>query len=256
MRDIGKNIRQLRIQKNMTQDDLAEKLFVTRQTVSNYETGRSRPDVETLANIADILESDINSIIYGATAVHDKKPAIDLLAGCLAVILLLLFRKLAAPYINVFTSRHFVLGLVMLVYCLLDPLIWLLSGWTITRLFITTVKKGPLKYRWIPCIRRTLSVLLIVWLVISIAYLLPNALDDFLYSTQRRGVWVEEPYESDGEILMGKSWQRIPLPFVEWAEALGAPIARFSFDYAWTLGLWGIGLCLCGFPCRKQENHV
>lgn len=256
MRDIGKNIRQLRIQKNMTQDDLAEKLFVTRQTVSNYETGRSRPDVETLANIADILESDINSVIYGTTTAHDKKPAIDLLAGCLAVILLLLFRKLAAPYINVFTSRHFVLGLVMLVYCLLDPLIWLLSGWTITRLFITTVKKGPLKYRWIPCIRRTLSVLLIVWLVISIAYLLPNALDDFLYSTQRRGIWVEEPYESDGEILMGKRWQRIPLPFVEWAEPLGAPIALFSFDYAWTLGLWGIGLCLCGFPCRKQKSHV
>ena len=52
MRDIGKNIRQLRIQKNMTQDDLAEKLFVTRQTISNYETGRSRPDVEMLAKIA------------------------------------------------------------------------------------------------------------------------------------------------------------------------------------------------------------
>ena len=37
MRDIGKNIRQLRTEKNMTQDELARKLFVTRQTVSNYE---------------------------------------------------------------------------------------------------------------------------------------------------------------------------------------------------------------------------
>ena len=45
MRDIGKNIRLLRQQKIMTQDELAEALFVTRQTVSNYETGRSRPDV-------------------------------------------------------------------------------------------------------------------------------------------------------------------------------------------------------------------
>lgn len=45
MRDIGKNIRQLRIQKNMTQDELAQKLFVTRQTVRNYETGKSKPDV-------------------------------------------------------------------------------------------------------------------------------------------------------------------------------------------------------------------
>ena len=256
MRDIGKNIKELRTQKNLTQDELAERLYVTRQTVSNYETGRSRPDVEMLAKIAEVLDTDANTVLYGPDSRQKKTSTSDLLVGCIIVILLLLFRKLAGPYISVFTSRHYVLGLVMLVYCLLDPLIWLVSGWTITRLFITTVKKGPLKYRWISCIRRTLSVLLIVWLVISIAYLLPNALDDFLYSTQRRGVWVEEPYESDGEILMGKSWQRIPLPFVEWAEPLGAPIARFSFDYAWTLGLWGIGLCLCGFPCRKQENHV
>ena len=41
MRDIGKNIRDLRIVQNLTQDQLAEKLFVTRQTVSNYENGVS-----------------------------------------------------------------------------------------------------------------------------------------------------------------------------------------------------------------------
>ena len=56
MRDIGKNIRDLRIQRNMTQDELAEKLFVTRQTVSNYETGKSRPDIEMLERIAEVLE--------------------------------------------------------------------------------------------------------------------------------------------------------------------------------------------------------
>jgi len=38
MRDIGKNIKLLREERNMTQDELAERLFVTRQTVSNYET--------------------------------------------------------------------------------------------------------------------------------------------------------------------------------------------------------------------------
>ena len=57
MRDIGKNIRDLRVKQNMTQDELAEKLFVTRQTVSNYETGRSRPDVEMLASIAEALNT-------------------------------------------------------------------------------------------------------------------------------------------------------------------------------------------------------
>lgn len=41
MADVGKNIRHLRIQKHMTQDELAERLFVSRQTVSHYETGDS-----------------------------------------------------------------------------------------------------------------------------------------------------------------------------------------------------------------------
>ena len=41
MRDIGKNIRDLRKRQNMTQDELAARLFVTRQTVSNYENGVS-----------------------------------------------------------------------------------------------------------------------------------------------------------------------------------------------------------------------
>ncbi len=41
MANVGKNIRILRTRKKMTQDALAEKLFVSRQTVSNYETGGS-----------------------------------------------------------------------------------------------------------------------------------------------------------------------------------------------------------------------
>ena len=52
MRDIGKNIREMRERKRPTQDQLAQRLFVTRQTISNYETGRSRPDIETLLTLA------------------------------------------------------------------------------------------------------------------------------------------------------------------------------------------------------------
>lgn len=44
MRDIGKNIRDLRQQKHLTQEELAEQLFVTRQTISNYENGLSVSD--------------------------------------------------------------------------------------------------------------------------------------------------------------------------------------------------------------------
>ena len=38
---VGKNIKKLRTSLNLTQDQLAERINVTRQTVSNYETGVS-----------------------------------------------------------------------------------------------------------------------------------------------------------------------------------------------------------------------
>lgn len=55
MRDIGKNIRDLRIQAGLSQEQLAEKLYVTRQTVSNYENDRTQPDLEQLRRITAVL---------------------------------------------------------------------------------------------------------------------------------------------------------------------------------------------------------
>lgn len=52
MRDISKNIRALRTAKGLTQEELAAALHVTRQTVSNYENGRSRPDIDMVLRIA------------------------------------------------------------------------------------------------------------------------------------------------------------------------------------------------------------
>lgn len=41
MRDIGANIRRTRTRRHLTQDDLAQTVHTTRQTISNYETGGS-----------------------------------------------------------------------------------------------------------------------------------------------------------------------------------------------------------------------
>ena len=45
---IGTNIKKLRTTAGLTQDQLAERLYVTRQTVSNWERGISRPDLDQL----------------------------------------------------------------------------------------------------------------------------------------------------------------------------------------------------------------
>lgn len=65
MASVGKHIRHLRTARGLTQEQLAEKLFVTRQTVSAWETGRAQPDLETLERIA-ALEADVTEVICGA----------------------------------------------------------------------------------------------------------------------------------------------------------------------------------------------
>lgn len=63
--EIKSTIKKLRIEKGLTQDELAEKLNVTRQAVSNWENGKTQPDIETLTKLAEIFDVSAEKIIYG-----------------------------------------------------------------------------------------------------------------------------------------------------------------------------------------------
>lgn len=72
MNDVGKNIKKFRKERNMTQEELAEKMNVTRQAVSNWETAKTEPDVDTLTRLADVFEVSVEEMIYGAKKEGDK----------------------------------------------------------------------------------------------------------------------------------------------------------------------------------------
>lgn len=63
MASISKNIKKLRKENNLTQETLSEKLFVTRQTVSYWETGRSQPTLDMLGDLAVALNCSPLDII-------------------------------------------------------------------------------------------------------------------------------------------------------------------------------------------------
>lgn len=67
---VGRNLKRLRQRAGLTQDVLAERLHVTRQAVSSWETGKTAPDVETLTALAAALEVDVRALIYGPEAVE------------------------------------------------------------------------------------------------------------------------------------------------------------------------------------------
>lgn len=60
---LGDNIKALRKQKGLTQEELAIKLNVVRQTVSKWEKGLSVPDADLLQKIADVLETDVTQLL-------------------------------------------------------------------------------------------------------------------------------------------------------------------------------------------------
>jgi len=69
---IGKRISEFRKAKNMTQFELADKLFISFQAVSNWERGNSMPDISKLPELAEILGVTIDDILGKSnTVLHD-----------------------------------------------------------------------------------------------------------------------------------------------------------------------------------------
>lgn len=62
---IGKFIANLRKEKNMTQQELAEKINVTDRAISHWENGRRLPDISLLKELGDVFNVTIDEIING-----------------------------------------------------------------------------------------------------------------------------------------------------------------------------------------------
>lgn len=61
--DIGLRIKKLREQQKISQEELALKIFVSRQTVSNWETNKSCPDVKSLIILSNVFNVSLDSFI-------------------------------------------------------------------------------------------------------------------------------------------------------------------------------------------------
>lgn len=132
----------------MTQDELAEALYVTRQTVSNYETGRSRPDVEMLLRIAEVLQADVHHLLYGPPVPVDRRKELRQFLICAGTVVLLWTGRLALRYWSLdFLQEHYGSVICELPLYLTDygvrPATILLFRWTFTCGFTCTVFPDP-----------------------------------------------------------------------------------------------------------------
>lgn len=61
--EIGSQIKKYRGAQGLSQDALAEKIFVTRQTVSNWETGKSYPDIHSLLLLSSVFNVSLDQLV-------------------------------------------------------------------------------------------------------------------------------------------------------------------------------------------------
>lgn len=71
--ELGKQIRKYRNEMSLSQDGLAERIFVSRQTISNWENDKSYPDVNSLLLLSEVFETSIDNLIKGDIDVMKKK---------------------------------------------------------------------------------------------------------------------------------------------------------------------------------------
>lgn len=63
--NIGARIKKYREKQNISQDELALKIFVSRQTISNWETNKSYPDIKSLTMLSNIFHVTLDDFIKG-----------------------------------------------------------------------------------------------------------------------------------------------------------------------------------------------
>ena len=75
--DLGERLFELRKAKSLTQDEVAEKLNVTRQTVSKWETNQSTPDFDKIVPISELFEIGVEELLTGKKEEKQKKEEVQ-----------------------------------------------------------------------------------------------------------------------------------------------------------------------------------
>ena len=63
--EVSQQIKKYRASLSLSQEELAEKIFVTRQTISNWENARSYPDIHSLLLLSTLFQVSLDQLIKG-----------------------------------------------------------------------------------------------------------------------------------------------------------------------------------------------
>ncbi|MDE5770960.1 MAG: helix-turn-helix domain-containing protein [Ruminococcus sp.] len=96
--ELGKQIKKYRNNISLSQEQLAERIFVSRQTISNWENDKNYPDIKSLLLLSEVFEVSLDDLVKGdleemKNQINDKdiskfRKLSNILAVCFALIIL------------------------------------------------------------------------------------------------------------------------------------------------------------------------
>ena len=70
--ELSKQIKKYRKEQKLSQEDLAEKIHVTRHTISNWERGKNIPDLNSLILLSQIFNTSLDNLVKGDVGIMEK----------------------------------------------------------------------------------------------------------------------------------------------------------------------------------------
>ena len=70
--ELKESLKEHRARLGLSQEELADRIFVSRQTISNWETDRTYPDVQSLLLLSELFETSIDELVKGDVAIMEK----------------------------------------------------------------------------------------------------------------------------------------------------------------------------------------
>lgn len=124
---IGEKLKQARLNKKMTQEEVADKLYVSRQSISNWENNKTYPDIGNVSALSDLYEISLDELLKGSDNFmkhleestdivrSNKKLIFYIIMGLVAMVVMAIFTEFLPEkvvLIAIFTLAVIVTGLV------------------------------------------------------------------------------------------------------------------------------------------------
>ncbi|MBE7123938.1 helix-turn-helix domain-containing protein [Bacillus cereus] len=147
---LNERLKQLRVQYNYTQENVAQKIGVSKQSVSKWESGKTYPDIDNLIILSDIYNVTIDeliredSVLKKRIKIKKKNRVVDFLGGSLVFVIFYVIKEVLITQrspLQFSSLKNFIVSSVILVT------IWIITAvifWLIVNLG-STVKERLLK---------------------------------------------------------------------------------------------------------------